>query len=215
MNENGNRYFISGFKPIDLNSYIRNCIGKLPKGVPECIKMAMIDEEEVELEHAWAWVDGESINGIHIRILAAESFQDNQMSIFIPWMASGIDIYLAYAFMNAVADKHPEAKFTACDENGNDTLEAIEISDEARDEEILRRLNIIALLLELPEKFVNIPCMAGQWKMDLNHYRKDFDNVPLEGQVTKVMYDIVDFIWYQEHPELDKISDEYERQLPS
>lgn len=197
MNENGELFFISGFRPLDFDTYTRGSLDKLPEGIPSCIKMGIIDEEPGEKMHSWSWIEGESINGIHIRILDAKSVDDPQMSVFIPWMASGMDIYLAYAFMNTVLEKHPTAFVTACDVEGNNSGEKVSISDEERDNSFLERINIIAMLLELPEKFVNIPCMAGQWRMDIKKYQKELADKPLEEQVTKVLYDIIDYIWYQ------------------
>lgn len=195
MNENGNKFYLSGFRPADLNLYVHDSLGGLPEEVDSCIKMAIIDNEPGEKMHAWMWITGESINGIHVRILKSKSDKDPQMSVFIPWMASAVDIYLAYSFMNAVKNRHSGVIVSGCNPDGSYVGEEVTITDEDRDEAIMDRFDIIDMLLDTPEQSVSVPCMAGQCELDLDAIRESTADLEWTEQILTVLFAIVKYTW--------------------
>jgi len=204
MGYNGNLFLLGGFTPKEMNQYMQECINRLPKDAPQCIKAGVIDPEEGEKEHLWMWVEGESINGIHVRINEPVDEKTPTVGVFIPWMSSGVDIYLAYALMNVLAENHNNSWVR--ERIDDDTLEekAADITDDGRDKAFLERLETLAMALNMNEQNIIIPCMAGPWQLDVQEYKKKMESKPIEEQVEMFLFDIVDHTWYKENPELNK-----------
>lgn len=198
MEDNCNLYYISGFEPGDFDAYIQACLPALPEGFDDCVKYAVMDPAPGVEFDAWAYVAGESMNGVNIRVLAAADAAP-RMRVYIPWAASGMDVHLAFAFLNAVKKAHPDALITSSDTDGRFVFEnEAAIDDEARDEVFSQRLDVFAMFLEMSEPYVKIPTMDGEWKMDLRRYRKELAGLPVEEKLNRVLYDIIDWIWYRE-----------------
>lgn len=197
MNSSGNLFFLSGFEPKDLDSYIKACAPGLPEGLGDCVRSAVMDDSVGLDMDAWVYVEGESMNGVNVRLLKAQDPSAPRMAVYIPWAASGMDVYLGYGLLNAISQAHPGLKITVGDDEGNPAGEEASVDEAARDAEFLDRLNMFASMLEMPESYAMIPTMDGEWKLDIKHYRKVFSGLPVEEKVTRLLYDIVDYIWYR------------------
>lgn len=197
MNSSGNLFFLSGFEHEDIDSYIKACSPRLPEGLGDNVRYAVMDDSVGLEKDMWVYVEGESMNGVNVRLLKTQEPDGVRMAVYIPWAASGMDVYLGYALLNAVAEAHPDVRMVCGDDEGHPTGAMAVIDDAARDAEFLDRLNMFASMLEMPESYVMIPTMDGEWKLDIKHYRKALSGLPVEEKVTRLLYDIVDYIWYR------------------
>ena len=201
METSGNRFFVSNISDIDMNELAAKALPSLPEQCQNGIHMMVFDPEEGERESILAYVPGESINGVHVSTL--KSRKGPGMVLELMWLGSGVDVYLLFSLMNAVKKMYPDARITGCDADGNCSDEEAEISDTARDEAFMQRLDLFATLISTDVPFVNLDTIRGPKRFDLEEFRSRTSGKSLEEQVVQFLYDLTDDLWYRDETKAD------------
>ena len=196
MDFSGNGFFVSNIKGIRIDDILRAALDHLPEECSDSIKYMIFDPEKGEKDNLVVYVPQQSISGVGIVIFTAR--KGPKMMITLPWFASGVDVCLMFAILRVIRTMYPDAVINPCHPDGSYDDETADLSKEACEEEYVKRLHCIGMLLQTGEKNVVLDTINGEWTMDIAAFNHELKDRPLEDKIMAVLSEVIEYLWFSE-----------------
>lgn len=188
------KFYITGVQELDREKCFHEALNAFPEGVEPCVKQYITSpkDNEPELEEVLAFIDGQSIGGIKVSLL-----KSGETTVFLGWNVSGMDVHLCFDFLHAVKKMYPHAVITTCDDEGNNTHELADLSEEAMYNEWEHRIENYMNLMELTdEEVINIPGVRYPYHLMPAKFAQETEGMELGDKFKKLLDDIIELQWY-------------------
>ena len=188
----GNKFYISAVSAIDNDKCLKDAAKRFPEGVSKCIRKIVFDtdKDSIEKEETLYCIEGQSISGVKISTL-----KDGDTSVFLGWNASGMDVFMCFEYMRSIKRFYPEAIITSADSDGNKTDCVADLSEDAKNDAWVRRIEIMITLLTIDEEEINIPAFRYTYNLQPKKFVNEMEDLSFSDKVIKLYDDIIDMQW--------------------
>lgn len=149
----GTKYIIRGAKRVNQDQILAQIAKHFADDQDAQINQFILDPDDDEIDARVAFVEMGSIAGVKITKL-----KNRQITVFLGMNAGGLDLMLAFRYLRALQEKHPEAVITCQYVNDhNNEEEPADLSEEAMNHEMDRRMIYNSAIIESDVECIHIP----------------------------------------------------------